>query len=106
MKFTQEHEMFRQMVRRFVEEEINPHVDEWEEAGIFPAHDALQEDGRPRLARPDLSRRIRRAGAGLLVHSRPLRGAGQGQLLRRPDGHHRAYRHVYARAGAASAPTS
>ena len=45
MKFTQEHEMFRQMVRRFVEEEINPHVEEWEEAGIFPAHKLFKKMG-------------------------------------------------------------
>jgi citronellyl-CoA dehydrogenase len=45
MKFTQEHEMFRQMVRRFVEEEINPHVEEWEEAGIFPAHELFKKMG-------------------------------------------------------------
>jgi len=45
VKFTQEHEMFRQMVRRFVEEEINPHVEEWEEAGIFPAHDLFKKMG-------------------------------------------------------------
>jgi citronellyl-CoA dehydrogenase len=37
--------MFRQMVRRFVEEEINPHVEEWEEAGIFPAHDLFKKMG-------------------------------------------------------------
>jgi citronellyl-CoA dehydrogenase len=45
VKFTQEHEMFRQMVRRFVEEEINPHVEEWEEAGIFPAHELFKKMG-------------------------------------------------------------
>ena len=45
MQFTQEHEMFRQSVRRFVQEEINPHVDEWEEAGIFPAHDLFAKMG-------------------------------------------------------------
>jgi citronellyl-CoA dehydrogenase len=45
MKFTQEHEMFRQMVRRFVDEEINPHVEEWEEAGIFPAHELFKKMG-------------------------------------------------------------
>jgi citronellyl-CoA dehydrogenase len=37
--------MFRQMVRRFVDEEINPHVEEWEEAGIFPAHDLFKKMG-------------------------------------------------------------
>jgi citronellyl-CoA dehydrogenase len=37
--------MFRQMVRRFVEEEINPHVDVWEEAGLFPAHELFKKMG-------------------------------------------------------------
>ena len=34
--FTAEHEMFRKTVRTFVEKELAPHADEWEEAGIFP----------------------------------------------------------------------
>ena len=34
--FKEEHRMFRKTVRRFVEEELNPHVDEWERAGRFP----------------------------------------------------------------------
>jgi len=37
MDFTAEHEQFRKAVRQVVENDINPHVDEWEEAGIFPA---------------------------------------------------------------------
>ncbi len=45
MYFNDEHEMFRQTVRRFVEQEINPHVDEWEEAGIFPAHELFKKMG-------------------------------------------------------------
>jgi citronellyl-CoA dehydrogenase len=45
-EFTREHEMVRQSVRRFVEQEINPHVDEWEEAGIFPAHDLFKKMGK------------------------------------------------------------
>lgn len=43
--FTEEHEMFRKSVRAFVEKEINPHVDEWEEAGIWPAHEVLKKMG-------------------------------------------------------------
>ena len=43
--FTDEHESFRQMVRRFVEAEINPYVDEWEAAGTFPAHDLFKKMG-------------------------------------------------------------
>ncbi|HEU5369967.1 MAG TPA: acyl-CoA dehydrogenase family protein, partial [Ktedonobacterales bacterium] len=45
MYFTEEHEMFRQSVRSFVEKEINPHVEEWEEARIFPAHDLFKKMG-------------------------------------------------------------
>ena len=43
--FTDEHDSFRQMVRRFVETEINPHVEEWEAAGIFPAHELFKKMG-------------------------------------------------------------
>jgi citronellyl-CoA dehydrogenase len=45
MQFTPEHELFRQTVRDVVEHEINPHIDEWEASGIFPAHELF-----PRLA--------------------------------------------------------
>ena len=45
MQFTEEHAMFREMVRRFVREEIAPHVDEWEEAGAFPAHALFKQMG-------------------------------------------------------------
>lgn len=34
--FSEEHRIFRRAVRRFVDEELNPKVDEWEAAGIFP----------------------------------------------------------------------
>jgi acyl-CoA dehydrogenase len=34
--FTQEHEEFRQVVRRFVQNELRPHATEWEEARWFP----------------------------------------------------------------------
>jgi citronellyl-CoA dehydrogenase len=45
MYFTEEHEMFRQTVRAFVEKEINPYADEWEAAGIFPAHALFKKMG-------------------------------------------------------------
>ena len=32
--FTDEHEIFRESVRSFMEKELNPHVNEWEEAEI------------------------------------------------------------------------
>ena len=34
--FTPEHDALRQTVRRFAEEELAPHADEWEEQGDFP----------------------------------------------------------------------
>ncbi len=43
--FTEEHEMFRKTVRSFVEKEINPYIEEWEEAGIAPLHDILGKMG-------------------------------------------------------------
>lgn len=46
MRFTEEHEQFRKSVRAVIENEINPYVDEWEEAGIFPAHELF-----PKLAK-------------------------------------------------------
>ncbi|MCL4514411.1 MAG: acyl-CoA dehydrogenase family protein [Firmicutes bacterium] len=35
-RFSDEHEMFRKSVRRFVEKELSPFVEEWEEAGEVP----------------------------------------------------------------------
>ncbi len=38
MQFTHEHEAIRRNLTAFIDKEINPHVEAWEEAGIFPAH--------------------------------------------------------------------
>jgi len=35
--FNSEHEALRKLVRNFVSNEIIPHVEQWEEEGIFPA---------------------------------------------------------------------
>jgi citronellyl-CoA dehydrogenase len=43
--FTAEHDAFRRTVRRFVEAEINPHVEEWEAARLWPAHELLKKMG-------------------------------------------------------------
>jgi citronellyl-CoA dehydrogenase len=45
MFFTPEHEELKRTVERFCTQEINPHVDEWEEAGIFPAHEVFGKLG-------------------------------------------------------------
>ncbi len=36
LNYTEEHRIFRDSLRRFLEKEITPHVEEWEEAGIVP----------------------------------------------------------------------
>jgi acyl-CoA dehydrogenase len=36
IKYSEEHKIFRQALRKFLEKEVVPHVDEWEEAGIVP----------------------------------------------------------------------
>jgi citronellyl-CoA dehydrogenase len=46
MRFTEEHDQLRRTVRDFVEKELNPHVDEWERAGAFPAHEVFRKAGR------------------------------------------------------------
>lgn len=45
MHMTQEHQELQRSLKRFIDTEINPHVDEWEEAGIFPAHDVFKKMG-------------------------------------------------------------
>ncbi|WP_369254995.1 acyl-CoA dehydrogenase family protein [Geodermatophilus amargosae] len=45
MQFTAEHHAFRELVRDVVEREIAPHVDEWERAGTFPAHELFPKLG-------------------------------------------------------------
>jgi hypothetical protein len=42
---TQEHADLRNTVAKFVDQEINPFVDEWEAAKIFPAHELFKKLG-------------------------------------------------------------
>ena len=59
--FTSEHDMFRDSVRRFIEDEIVPHHEEWQKAGITPR--SLWE---------------RAGGAGLLCPTVPEEFGGSG----------------------------
>ena len=45
MHWTHEHEELQRNLKRFIDEEINPHVDEWEAAEIFPAHEVFKKLG-------------------------------------------------------------
>ena len=45
MQYTHEHLAIQKTMRRFIDEEINPHVDEWEAAEAFPAHEVFKRMG-------------------------------------------------------------
>ncbi|CAN1498614.1 CaiA Acyl-CoA dehydrogenases [Burkholderiaceae bacterium] len=45
MQYTHEHREIQNTLKRFIEAEINPHVDEWEAAEIFPAHEVFKKMG-------------------------------------------------------------
>ena len=62
MIFSQEHLELKRTVERFVENEINPHIDDWERSGAFPAKELFKKMG-------DL---------GLLGISKPVECGGMG----------------------------
>ena len=43
--FTKDHEMVRKSIREFVNKEINPNMDEWEEKGLAPLKIYLKKWG-------------------------------------------------------------
>jgi len=45
MQFTDEHRSLAESVKKFVAAEINPYIDEWEAAGLFPAHELFKKMG-------------------------------------------------------------
>jgi len=61
--FTQEHEAVRRTIARFVQEELNPHVDEWENAETYPAHEVIKKLGK--LGLLGLTKPEAYGGAGL-----------------------------------------
>ena len=45
MKLSHEHHELQRSVKRWIDEQINPHVDEWEAKGRFPAHQVFKQMG-------------------------------------------------------------
>jgi citronellyl-CoA dehydrogenase len=45
MKLSHEHHELQRSVKRWIDVHINPHVDEWEAAGRFPAHQVFKQMG-------------------------------------------------------------
>ena len=62
MQFTPEHAEIRRTLRAIIDKDINPHVDKWEEDGIFPAHEVFKKLG----------------DAGLLGINKPVEYGGMG----------------------------
>ena len=63
MQLTPEHEQIRDTVRRWVAQEVNPHVDAWEAEEIFPAHQVFGQMGR--LGLLGLNKPVEDGGLGL-----------------------------------------
>ena len=45
MNFSHEHKEIHRTVKNFVENELNPHIPEWEKAGTYPAHEVFKRMG-------------------------------------------------------------
>src|SRR6478736_10152390 len=63
MHYSHEHLEIQKTLKRFITEEINPHVNEWEEAEIFPAHQVFKRLGQ--LGLLGLTKPEAHGGAGL-----------------------------------------
>ena len=63
MQYSHEHLEIQKTLKRFIDEEINPHVDEWEEAEIFPAHQVFKDLGN--LGLLGLTKPVEYGGMGL-----------------------------------------
>ena len=46
MRLTEEHHAIRNTIARFIDDEINPYTEEWEQAGIFPAKELFKKMGQ------------------------------------------------------------
>ena len=56
MQWSHEHLELKRTTQRIVEDHINPYVDEWEEAGRFPAHKVMKilgDAGLLGISRPE-----------------------------------------------------
>ena len=60
---TEQHTQLQDSLRRFLDAEVNPHVDEWEAAGTFPARELFRKMGR--LGFLGVTKPVEYGGAGL-----------------------------------------
>ena len=64
MPFTQDHHDFRKVVRQFVENEINPHVEAWEQEGMMPLHEIFSQMAQLGLLGLEYDQRFGGGGVG------------------------------------------
>jgi citronellyl-CoA dehydrogenase len=63
MIYGPEHRALQDSLKKFINEQINPHVDEWEKAGIFPAREVFQ--GLGKLGLLGVTKPVENGGLGL-----------------------------------------
>ncbi len=63
MNYTHEHQEIQKTLKRYIDEHINPYVDEWEEAEMFPAHQVFK--GLGDLGLLGLTKPVEYGGMGL-----------------------------------------
>lgn len=63
MQLTHEHEQLRDTVKRWIAEQVNPNVDEWEAAEVFPARQVFRQMGE--LGLLGLNKPVEDGGMGL-----------------------------------------
>jgi citronellyl-CoA dehydrogenase len=61
--WTHEHDELKRGLARFIDAEINPHVEEWEQAEVFPAHEVFRKLGT--LGYLGLTKPVEYGGSGL-----------------------------------------
>ena len=96
MLFTADHDEPRRTLQKFIDTEINPYVDEWKEAEIFPAHQVFKKMGD--LGFLGLCKPEEYGGLGLDYSYSVIWRRNPGAFMRRgADGDRRANRYGDAR---------
>ena len=89
MKLTPEHEALKRTIQRWITDEINPHVDDWEAAGIFPAHQVFKRMGQLDLLglnKPTAFGGMGLEGAASIIYRRELEGIDDAEGREPRDG--------------------